>query len=202
MELYPLMLNVAGRLAVVVGGGAVGRRRAAGLVAAGGRVRLVDPAAVAPVGGVEHVCEAYTAGHLAGAALVFACTDDRNLNARIGLDARAAGAWVNVADDPAAGDFVVPAVHRTEGVTLSIATSWGLPALSAVLRDRCAAALGADLDAFGAALGSLRERLKADAPPEVRRALLIRLCGDEGLDVFRAGGEAALTAWVDRALDG
>ncbi|NLF29424.1 MAG: hypothetical protein GX591_00900 [Planctomycetes bacterium] len=199
MKLYPLMVNMEGRLAVVVGGGPVGRRRVEGLLAAGARVRLVDPAAAA-VAGAEHVAEAYGARHLAGAALVFACTDDRALNARIAADARAAGALVNVADDGAAGDFSLPAVHRTEGVILSVATAWGLPALAAALRDRCAAALGADVDAFAAALGPLRDRLRAEAPPDVRRALLVRLCGDEGLAAFRAGGAAALAALAERTL--
>ncbi|MFW6145946.1 MAG: precorrin-2 dehydrogenase/sirohydrochlorin ferrochelatase family protein [Planctomycetota bacterium] len=202
MTLYPLMVNLRGRPAVVVGGGPVGRRRAAGLVAAGARVRVIDPADVEPVAGAVHVREPYTAGHLAGAALVAACTDDRKVNAQIGLDARAAGAWVNIADDPADGDFTVPAIHRTEGLTVAVATTWGLPTLAATLRDRCAAALGNDVDAFAAALSRLRERLKAEAPPEVRRDLLVRLCGDEGLAAFRAGGEAALADLADRALDG
>ncbi len=202
MDLYPIMANVRGRRAVVVGGGDVGRRRAAGLIAAGARVRLVDAAAVEAVAGAEHIREAYAAGHLAGATLVFACTNDRKLNAQIALDARAAGVWVNVADDPEAGDFTVGAVHRTDGLIVAIATTSGLPALAAALRDRCAAALGEDVDAFAAALARLRARLQAEAPAAIRREVLIRLCGDEGLAAFRAGGERALAALADRASDG
>ena len=39
--MYPLFLDLTGRLAVVVGAGPVGRRKVAGLLAAGARVRVV-----------------------------------------------------------------------------------------------------------------------------------------------------------------
>src|SRR4051812_19024967 len=41
---YPLMLDVSNRLAVIVGGGVVGARKARGLLDAGaGRVRVISP---------------------------------------------------------------------------------------------------------------------------------------------------------------
>ena len=86
MKTYPIMLNVTGRLCVVVGAGAVGRRKAEGLARASARVRLVDPAAGGSADapeGVERLDRAYEPALLAGAMLVFACTDDADLNARI-----------------------------------------------------------------------------------------------------------------------
>ena len=41
---YPLLLDLAGRATLVVGGGPVAARRAAGLVAAGARVTVIAPA--------------------------------------------------------------------------------------------------------------------------------------------------------------
>ena len=42
---YPVLLDLAGRLCLVVGGGPVGWRKAQGLLAVGAMVRLVDPVA-------------------------------------------------------------------------------------------------------------------------------------------------------------
>ena len=83
--MLPVFLNVTDRLAVVIGGGAVGRRKAAAVLAAGGRVRLVclEPRPVELSDArLEWRMEAYTADHLNGAALVFAA-GPAELNARI-----------------------------------------------------------------------------------------------------------------------
>ena len=46
MGLLPIALRMDGKLAVVVGGGPVGARRAQGVLDAGGRVKLISPDAV------------------------------------------------------------------------------------------------------------------------------------------------------------
>lgn len=192
MKPYPIMLNLDGRLAVVVGGGGVGRRKAEGLLAAGARVRVVDPAAADVPAGAEHAAEGYQTAHLTGAALVFACTSNRAVNAKVAADAKAAGIPVNVADDPAACDFTVPAFHRTDVAIIAVATSAGIPALAAALRDVCAAALPDQLDAFADALAAIRDRVKADVPESKRREIMQRVCGPEGWEAFSEGGSAAL----------
>ena len=73
---YPLLLDVAGRRAVVVGGGPVAARRARGLVEAGGEVVLVAPWVCEDVrdlvdaGRLEWVARDYTGDDLDGAWLV------------------------------------------------------------------------------------------------------------------------------------
>ena len=199
MKPYPIMLDLAGRLVVVIGGGAVGRRKVEGLLAAEASVRVVDPSAADWPDTVEYVAEPYDLRHLQGASLAFACTGDAALNARIAADAKAAGIIVNVADDPAACDFTVPAVHRTDEVTLAVATDSGVPALAAALRDTCAEALPDQLDAFAQAAAAIRERVKQQWGEAERRELLSRLCGQEGLNAYRQGGEPALAKIIDQA---
>ncbi len=199
-EPYPIMLSLAGRSAVVVGGGAVGRRKVAGLQAAGARVKVVDPSPARWGEGVEHVAEPYRAEHLAAAVVVIACTDDRAVNARVAADARAAGILVNVADDPEHCDFTLPAIHRAGGVTLAVGTAAGSASLAAAVRDLAAAALPEELPAFAEAIAALRQRVKAAiADPNRRRDLLIRLTGPAGLAAFRQGGREALEAMIAQA---
>ena len=52
---------------------------------------------------------AFLARHAAGPWLVIASTDSEETNARVAVDARAAGALVNVVDRPSLCDFLVPA---------------------------------------------------------------------------------------------
>ena len=199
MPCYPIMLNVAGMVVVVVGGGRVGRRKVQGLLAAGASVRVVDPAGGDWPDGAELLAEPYAPGHLAGAKLVFACTNDRAANARIAADARAVGALVNVADDARSCDFTVPAVHRRDGVTVAVAAE-GAPAVAAALRDALAAALPEDCERFARAVAAVREKLKAAVADADRRGeMLNRLSGPEGLAAFRHGGQRALEELLDDA---
>ena len=82
MSRYPIELDLSGRTALVVGLGAVGRRKAAGLLAAGARVVGVDPSpAVVVPPRIEVRAEPYRAAHLDGASLAFAtATPEVNAN--------------------------------------------------------------------------------------------------------------------------
>ncbi len=204
MKTYPVMLNVEGRLAVVVGGGPVGLRKVQSLLQAAARVRLVSPRLEG--GGdleqVEVIEGPYEAGHLDGAFIVFACTDDRELNSRIARDARSAGAWVNAADQPEDCDFFVPAVVSQGPVQIAIGTGGASPALAASLKDRIAAALPEGVGEYAQALADLRDRLQATVDDtRLRCRVLRRLVEQDGYETFRSGGAAALNEVVARLLE-
>src|ERR1700710_283835 len=73
---YPLMLDLSGRLVVIIGGGSVAARKVKGLLAAGPvQLRVVAPQISDEIAGpIERVLETYAAQHLDGAGLVFAAT--------------------------------------------------------------------------------------------------------------------------------
>src|SRR5918998_2049643 len=116
--LYPLFMDVAGRRCVVVGGGGVAARKARGLLGSGARVTVVAPEVAPEIKAMEVKVERrpYAPGDLAGAALAFAATDRREVNAAVAREARESGIPVNVADRPAEGDFALPSVLRRGGV--------------------------------------------------------------------------------------
>ncbi len=141
---YPVLLLLQGRAAVVVGGGAVATRKARALARCGAKVTVVAPDvadALSRLRGIRVRQRTYRAGDLQGAALAFAATDDRAVNARVARDARRLRIPVNVADDPLACDFHVPAVARRGTLTIAVGTGGTSPSLASALRDRLAAAL-------------------------------------------------------------
>jgi len=195
MKTYPIMLVARDRLAVVVGAGGVGMRKLRSLLAAGAKVRLVSqdlPGGEVP-DGVELVVAPYRPEHVDAAALVFACTDDAALNARIAADARRAGALVNAADQPADCDFFVPAVVTNGDVTVAIGTGGASPALAAMLKRRVREALGQRMGEYAEALGALRGELKEAVPDVARRGeIMRRLASEESLRVFLDAGAEGL----------
>lgn len=121
---------------LVVGAGRVALRKTRGLVKAGARVTAVAPQILPefrelPVRLIER---RYRASDLRDAALVFAATDDRKVNRRIGVAARQRGIFANIADSAEECDFIVPARVERGMVQIAIATGGRSPRVSAELR--------------------------------------------------------------------
>jgi precorrin-2 dehydrogenase/sirohydrochlorin ferrochelatase len=204
--MLPVLLDMTNRLAVVVGGGPVGRRKATALLAAGARVRLVclEPRPADQTSpALDWLTGPYAPVHLDGAALVFAAGPPE-VNGRVAADARARDVWVNAASDPEAGDFFLPSVVRRGDFVLAVGTGGTAPALARAVRRR----LEAEFDpAFGEWVGLLAEARAVArqrvTDPDRRRELLERLCGWEWLErLRREGAEAvreALRAEVEAA---
>lgn len=145
MSGYPIILDLHGRLAVVVGGGAVGRRKVTGLLAAGARVRLISREPVPPACWTQPITLHQRPFHpmdLDGAVLAFAATGIAEVDQAVLEAARERGIPANLAADPANGDFTLPAVLRHGDLLIAVATAGQAPALAKVVRDRIAASLG------------------------------------------------------------
>jgi uroporphyrin-III C-methyltransferase/precorrin-2 dehydrogenase/sirohydrochlorin ferrochelatase len=142
VRVYPLSVRMEGRLAVVVGGGAVAVRRVAGLLAAGAEVLVVAPdlspslADLVFQGRVGARQGRYQAADLRGAWLVLACTDQPGVNAAVAADAERMHLWCVRADDATASAAWVPAVGRVAGVTLAVNADRN-PRRATALRDDC-----------------------------------------------------------------
>lgn len=162
--LYPVNLVVAGRRCVVVGGGAVGARKAEGLRDAGADVTVVATEvgpAVRALGVTWHQ-RPYRRGDLDGAWLAVTATGDPEVNRAVRADADASGVWVNAADDPAACSFILPAVVRQGPLTVTISTSGYSPALATWLKAHVAAELGPEWAVLASLLAEARDQLKAE----------------------------------------
>jgi len=198
VKTFPILLDLHGRLAVVVGGGPVGQRKTRALLEAGAEVKCVDPhmppeAAGLREAGVLLIEKPYCPEHLEGATLVFACTDDRALNAQIARDAQWVGALVNAADQPDDCDFFMPAVASDGDVTVAVGTGGSAPALARRIRDQLAAALPPRIGDFAAALAVLRDECKHTLPHTGQRAAhMRRLASAEAHEAFLFGGIDAL----------
>lgn len=132
--------------ALVVGGGAVAARKVRSLMDGGFRVTVVAPLVLDMVRElgpdliVRTFSDADITGH--GWALVFACTDDRETNRRVGELARAHGLPVLVADSQEESTFFSPAAHRDGDLLVAISTGGADPGLAKSIRERVVSALG------------------------------------------------------------
>jgi siroheme synthase-like protein len=205
MDMLPIMLQLEGKTVLVVGAGPVGLRRCCAAASAGARVRLVALGGASDMDteDVDVVAKAYDPSHLEGVFVVFACTNDASLNARIAEDARGRDVLVNVADQPADCDFYMPATLREGCVTVAVGTGGRAPGLSGMLRDVIADALPERLAEFAEALGQLRGELRGACDSDAKRMTAMRpLCTPAGYELFCRRGLAGLREAAGRTMEG
>jgi uroporphyrin-III C-methyltransferase/precorrin-2 dehydrogenase/sirohydrochlorin ferrochelatase len=139
MQPYLLGLRLEGRLAVVVGGGAVASRRIPALLDAGAQILLVSPKVTASLedlaaaGRIRWAARNYSPGDCAGAWLVCACTDSPQVNAAVAAAAESQQTWCVRADDAGASAAWTPASGQAGDVRVGVLS--GDPRRSAAIRD-------------------------------------------------------------------
>lgn len=210
--LYPAMLRLRGQRCLVVGAGDVAARKVEALLACGAEVVVVAPEvgealqALATAGQITVHQRPFHPSDLKGSRLAIAATDSPELNRTVAEEARKAGVWVNVVDEPALCDFVAPAVVRRGPVVVAISTGGASPALAAALRRQLE-------EAVGPAYGVLAERLRALRPwvqrrlprPEDRRAFwraalapeVLRWAQEGRVDEILAHLDALVRSWQE-----
>jgi siroheme synthase-like protein len=192
---YAVNLDLVDVPCLVVGGGPVAARKAAGLLEAGAVVTVVAPRAVAELRDdprVRHHAREYRRGEVASYHLAVTATGVAEVDAQVARDARAAGVPVNSADDPANCTFTLPAVVRRGDLQIAVSTTGRSPALASWLRARIDAALDDHvLDVLDVLAETRDELRRAGRPTELpgwRRALdggLVELVADGRLDEAR-----------------
>lgn len=198
MSGYPILFNVTQRPVLIVGGGAVAARKAAALLKANARVTIISPAlhenARALLPRIRWVEARYSTAHLHDVrpVLVFAATDQPDVNRQVVADARAANMLVNAVDDAAAGDF--SSMYAVEGAPLTIALATGgqSPALLREAAQHIEAAFGDEWGVLVDWLGELRQTLHERIPDQTQRAEIYRaVVASDVLQLLRNGDSEA-----------
>lgn len=192
MRYYPVNLNIDGHRCLVVGGGAVGTRKALSLLDCGAQVVVVSPkissrlAGLAREGKIRVERRPYQSSDLKGIFLVIGATDDESLNRRIHRNAEKRGLLCNIADRPEICNFILPSVVRRGALTISISTSGSSPALAKKLRKELECQFGQEYNVLLQLMRGIRQRLLAQAhAPEAHKPLFEKLLNAGLIDLVR-----------------
>ena len=140
--MYPVMINIREKKVVVVGGGKVAARKIKTLLAEQAAVTVASPTLHAdiPQAEIQWLARPYQTGDLEGAKLVFACTDQAEVNRQIMEDA-APSQLVNNTGDKTFSDFYNVAIARKKDVSVMISTNGLSPSRSKEIRKKIEAIL-------------------------------------------------------------
>lgn len=167
MGFYPIFVEMQGRKVMLVGGGHVALEKIGKLVDAEADVTVVAPELIPPVREFTDerrarlIERAYERGDIAGFDVVMIATDDGEVNRAIADEARAAGIWVNAADDVANCDFILPGLAKRGRIAIATSTGGSSPALARWLRERMEDFLSDEVVALGDLLAEVRVQARA-----------------------------------------
>lgn len=163
---YPIVVDLAGRRCVVVGGGPVAERKVDGLLDAGADVTVVSPTLSVRLqellsdGRIRHVGRRYRRGDLAGSVLAFVATGDARVAEAVAREGRRRSVWVNAADDPEHCDFFLPSVLRRGPLLVAVATGGTSPALARAVREQIERLLPDEYAVLAETVADVRRELR------------------------------------------
>lgn len=143
MESYPIMLDLRGKEAVVVGGGKVAYRKMTSLIKAGANVTVISPnlyERVEQLLAVDQITwheKSFEEDDLATAMIVIAATNNKKVNEQV-VQCSAHHQLVNVVDNQELSNFHVPAKLSRGKLTIAVATGGASPLLAKNIRDELA----------------------------------------------------------------
>ncbi|MGQ0639932.1 MAG: siroheme synthase CysG [Gemmatimonadaceae bacterium] len=193
-----MSLDLRGREAVVIGGGALAEAKTVGLVEAGARVVVIAQtpsdriAGLAQSGAITLRRREFRTGDLGAAFLAIAAlesAEERALHSAIWREAEAKRILLNAADDAQHCHFIAPAIHRHGLVSVAVSTSGASPALAVRLRDDIARRLGPEYGELAEILSALRADVARAIPDSKQRARLWKRIVDSNAHrLVRAAG--------------
>jgi precorrin-2 dehydrogenase / sirohydrochlorin ferrochelatase len=194
MKQYPVMLNLSGMRAVVIGGGFVALRKTRDLLENGALVTVVSPDFCDGFNDLAQVHDEhltilrrpYHAGDLNGAQIVFSATDDHDLNKSVYNEARKSNIFINAVDDPPNCTFTVPSFFSRGDLVVAISTGGVSPAMSARIRREIEKVIPESIEDALNALAIARNALQKDdefknLTTDQRGEILKRIVMDDNL---------------------
>jgi precorrin-2 dehydrogenase/sirohydrochlorin ferrochelatase len=208
---YIICVNLQDQVTCVVGGGKVAARKVESLLEAGAIVHVI----------AERLCEdlrtklgepglegrlfwhqgPYQRNLPAGARIVIACTDNREVNREVLEDCRGSRALCNVVDDPELCDFIVPAIRQIGKVQIAVSTGGASPTLARGLVERFVAQTDPSVADLAQLLSEVRLEVQAQIPDTSRRKeLFTTLSGGESLRICKETGKDGWRQWFRQQL--
>jgi precorrin-2 dehydrogenase/sirohydrochlorin ferrochelatase len=164
---YPVMLDIRGKNAIVIGGDQIAAEKAAGLVAAGAAVRVISQSfcdallTLAEQQKVTLTAKAYQTGDLAGAFLVIAATNDQHVAEAAWNESQERRQPINVVDMPRYCSFILPSILRRGQLTIAISTEGASPGLAKRIRQQIEKLFPAAYEPYLRLASAARARLRA-----------------------------------------
>ncbi len=175
LRYFPLFMDLQDQPVLVIGAGKVAERKIRLLHKAGAAVKVVASTLNAKVedwrhvGDIEWIGNRYQQAQLDGVHLVFAASNNTELNLSVHADAEARGIPVNVVDDRRHCRFITPAMVDRSPLQIAISSAGTSPVMARRIRAWIERLLPMGIGKIATAAGKIRYRTATLLPLEQHR---------------------------------
>jgi len=212
MQYLPIHINTQGAKILVIGAGEAAEAKLRTLIKTQALIhiiakninpevqRWIDMGTVNQADIIHHNRD-FLDSDLDGATLIYAATEDDELNAHIASLAQSRNIPVNAADQKASCSFITPALVDRAPVVISIGSEGTSPGLSRALKSDLETRLPTRLGRLALKTQELRTKVKHTMPAlSDRQRFWARIFDNKNLQSHLRLNDAELTARVDRIL--
>jgi precorrin-2 dehydrogenase / sirohydrochlorin ferrochelatase len=207
MSYYPLFVELAGRKAVVIGGGTVAERKIETLLEYGAVVHVISRDLTPELqdrlknGDIRLISREFDESHIIGAFIVIAATNDKGLNQRVSEAAKGLNILVNAVDQPEECSFIVPSIIKRGDLLIAVSTSGKSPALARRIRETLAAQFGKEYEYFLNMMARIRKLLLSEDISEGERGrIFYELVDSSILESIRKQDLPTVASALERIL--
>ncbi|MDD9720795.1 SAM-dependent methyltransferase [Sulfitobacter sp. PR48] len=206
MHSFPMFIRTTNRRVVIAGGGEQAAQKARLMLKTDAKLVLLAPvldvelADLVATGRATQDAGPFTPEHFADAALVFIASGCPGLDAALHALAKAAGAQVNVVDQPSLCDMTTPSLVDRDPVVVAIGTEGTAPVLARRIKTEVEQMLDPRLGSFAALAGRLRGAVAAHIPKPDRRAFWRWAFADAPWQLHKTGQERAAADLLKRTI--
>lgn len=190
---YPVVLNIKGKKAVVIGGGQVAERKIFKLKESGARVTVISPEVTEKIKRLASDRTIYWSKKcfepkdIYHAFIIIAATNNKEVNLQV-YKTTNKSQLINIVDDPIRSNFIVPStVHRGK-LIISVSTSGASPGLSKKIINQLKEHYDDTYEDYVDFLFNCRMQIQQELNDELaRREILKALLNNEFLEMTKKG---------------
>lgn len=198
MRYYPIFLDIEGKHSVVVGGGAVAERKVESLLKAGASVTVISPRTtkklreLAAKDAIRLIKRNFRRVDLAdeNPFVVVGASGSERVNSEVFEEAKKLKTLVNVVDNPALCNYIVPSVIERGSLIVAVSTSGKAPGLSKKLRVDLERHIGEEYGAFTSIIGAVRKKLLKNGANHDKKERVIKALVDSPIPGWLRDGGA------------
>lgn len=191
---YPIMLDISNKECVIFGGGNVALRKVRTLLEYNANITVISNKiceqllSIEKEGKIVCILKNYEPNSINSAYLIFAATDDNEINKLIYQEAQSKDILVNVVDSIELCNFIVPSVLEQGDLTISISTNGKSPLMAQKIRMELQEKFGQHYAEFLEIMGVIRQKSLKEIPDETqRKALFEELINSNFIDLLKEG---------------